>query len=817
MKRSFARLWPVDFAVLLALTTLSLEPSTRAQSTQPGRIFSSTGASYGGLIAFNPDGSNIVNWTANTFDDGPCGSESPSKSMHPSVALNGQIVFMSSRDEIINGLPSPAFRVEIMNADGTSRRALTTRTGAVLSDGTVVADMYPVISPDGTKVAFISRRNDVWAPSCPCFLGINSVFIVNVDGTGLHPLTASQTDPSTGAINGSIFSVAWSPDSSRLAFRGQRLTPTGTDTNLHFHMVVGIIDSTGSNESTVAVLDSTGQSSGVDWSPDGRYLVADYGAEAQGAAERRLCIFDLEADTSTQLLQSAIGQIGSGAGTVRFSPDSQRLLFSHGAALATMNRDGTDIVTLDNVPIAAGQPLWWMPGPPIPPPARLELTPDPVALFTGGLTAQVTPSLYDAQSNVIVTVATGWSLDCCNSSTPRFDSAGLLTPGTYPWAYSCQFSASNGGLTNSVTILNNPLAGDLSLNLLGSPTAVLVSNNVTYSFSVTNYGPITVNNVTLTDTLPATADIVSMSTNCTAYGATVSCNLGALASNDGAEVTILVNPTVTGLMTNTATVTASDPDPDMSNNTALVVTTINGPPPNQPPVAICHNVTVNVDGDCLASVSPADVDNGSYDPDGTIVARTLSPAGPYAPGTTLVTLTVADNLGASNACSATVTVITNQPDLRPAVDMTGSHCTDTGKKKTCSLTVHLDIYNHRAAFATGDMSLVSTCTRARLGTNCKLKGSLQMNEMNVSCSPAATLSLYLSDDAAYDANDVLLQRVVMSKHLKSIARGKPLKINARGPKNVDISGKYVLVVLDDTGLIIETDTTNNTAAFGPLP
>ena len=90
--------------------------------------------------------------------------------------------------------------------------------------------------------------------------------------------------------------------------------------------------------------------------------------------------------------------------------------------------------------------------------------------------------------------------------------------------------------------------------------------------------------------------------------------------------------------------------------------------PNTPPVATCTNVTVSagVNGTAAASI-----DNGSSDPDAAdTITLTQNPAGPYALGATLVTLTVTDNHGASQTCTATVTVedttapvLTCLPDL----------------------------------------------------------------------------------------------------------------------------------------------------------
>jgi hypothetical protein len=99
---------------------------------------------------------------------------------------------------------------------------------------------------------------------------------------------------------------------------------------------------------------------------------------------------------------------------------------------------------------------------------------------------------------------------------------------------------------------------------------------------------------------------------------------------------------------------------------------------NNPPVAICTNVTVSAGANCMANAS---IDNGSYDPDaGDTITLVQSPPGPYSLGNTLVTLTVTDNHGASNSCSATVTVV----DTTPPVPTVASLPTATGQ---CSATL----------------------------------------------------------------------------------------------------------------------------------
>jgi len=99
---------------------------------------------------------------------------------------------------------------------------------------------------------------------------------------------------------------------------------------------------------------------------------------------------------------------------------------------------------------------------------------------------------------------------------------------------------------------------------------------------------------------------------------------------------------------------------------------------NQPPVAIAQDITTNTVANCQADVTAAQIDNGSYDPDGDALTYSVSPTGPYALGSTSVTLTVSDGELSSTA-TATITVndvtspvadLTTLPDVSGECDAT---------------------------------------------------------------------------------------------------------------------------------------------------
>jgi hypothetical protein len=84
---------------------------------------------------------------------------------------------------------------------------------------------------------------------------------------------------------------------------------------------------------------------------------------------------------------------------------------------------------------------------------------------------------------------------------------------------------------------------------------------------------------------------------------------------------------------------------------------------DRPPVARCRSITRAADDACVAAVDPAEIDDGSFDPDGDSLTFSIHPSGPFFLGTTPVVLTVSDGRGASSTCSASVTVADVSPPM----------------------------------------------------------------------------------------------------------------------------------------------------------
>ena len=157
------------------------------------------------------------------------------------------------------------------------------------------------------------------------------------------------------------------------------------------------------------------------------------------------------------------------------------------------------------------------------------------------------------------------------------NSAGTLTNFASAFANENDLNPANNIAVALTTV--SPDA-DLSVAVVDSPDPVALGNNGTYTVSVTNRGPSTATTVTLVDTLPGSVTFVSAIPSqgtVTRSGSTVTANLGSLASNAIATVTIVATPTIIGTITNLATVSTAVTDPNPTNNTAMAITTTVNP------------------------------------------------------------------------------------------------------------------------------------------------------------------------------------------------------------------------------------------------
>lgn len=112
---------------------------------------------------------------------------------------------------------------------------------------------------------------------------------------------------------------------------------------------------------------------------------------------------------------------------------------------------------------------------------------------------------------------------------------------------------------------------DLSITKVADKPTALIGEVLTYTITVSNAGPNAATGVVVNDDIPAQATLVSTASSQGSCNLTdpVVCQLGGLAANASATVTIKVKPNTKGYIANTATAKANEEDLTPASSTTV--------------------------------------------------------------------------------------------------------------------------------------------------------------------------------------------------------------------------------------------------------
>jgi uncharacterized repeat protein (TIGR01451 family) len=188
-------------------------------------------------------------------------------------------------------------------------------------------------------------------------------------------------------------------------------------------------------------------------------------------------------------------------------------------------------------------------------------------------------------------------------------------------------------------------SSDLSATVVDTPDPVVAGNNLTYTVTMTNNGPDTASSAAWTDTLPAGAGFVSLSSpagwSCTTpavgAGGVVSCTQPAFAVGSAVfTLTVAVAPTVAAgtVLSNSATITAGTSDPTPGNNTGTATTTVAASADlsttvadSPDPVVAGNNLTYTITQTNAGPSNAATVSLSDTLPSGTTFISLVTPTG----------------------------------------------------------------------------------------------------------------------------------------------------------------------------------------------
>lgn len=375
------------------------------------QVMTSTGAAWGGLMAMPiTDADTQVNLTANAIS-APGSFYGRSKSQSPSQANNGLIGFQSDRDGTGN-------RIYVMNADGSNVRQLTFIADAPYANENwgYAQDTGPVISPDGTRVAFLSQRPYFADPKRDAACGIaNGIVIVDIATKKLRTVvTPRWAIQRNRCYVSTVHSLDWNDDGTRLAYRSAEPEREAGSSEYRLREVITFVDATGVNAKSYGAAPCADTL--IDWV--GEKVLTSY-----GCSEAQLRIWNLRTNAITtlkgQLLNAGVGDgsFGTGQGAVRLSANGTRLMFLMGTwagspprptFVRSMAVDGTAALdTGAGIKVAGDQWIWWSPRA-LPPAASYAISPARVTIARGGAPVQLRPALKDLQGRVLSVSGTDW-------------------------------------------------------------------------------------------------------------------------------------------------------------------------------------------------------------------------------------------------------------------------------------------------------------------------------------------------------------------------------------------------------------------------
>lgn len=270
-------------------------------------------------------------------------------------------------------------------------------------------------------------------------------------------------------------------------------------------------------------------------------------------------------------------------------------------------------------------------------------------VLPAGLTVNtITPSqgIWTAPDWLVGTLAAGNSATLVISVTVNADFTGTSLTNTATVTTSTPEENTGNNSATAITTVNSQ--ADVSIVKTCTTSPVVAGQLINYTLTVSNGGPSVAQNVQVADVNPNLSNLEFSLDGSTWNPWTSPYTIGTMGTGASIQIYLrgVVLSSVTGTLGNTATVTSTTPDNDLTNNTStvnspvttsadLAVTKVCNTSPVKKNDPIRYTITVHNNGpsDALNAsiadvINPADISNVQYSTDGGITWNTwTSPLG----------------------------------------------------------------------------------------------------------------------------------------------------------------------------------------------
>ncbi len=190
-------------------------------------------------------------------------------------------------------------------------------------------------------------------------------------------------------------------------------------------------------------------------------------------------------------------------------------------------------------------------------------------LSTGEVTTYAAPAGVESGNYGAAWTFSNGNLGFSNNATGGIFKIEVKTPATPTFALLAHYTGPVASQSNDGAACIAKEKVDLGIVKTG-PATVMTGGAVTWTLTVTNHGPGNSSGFSVQDTVPSAFTNVKTSTpGCSVSGNEVMCAEGALAKGATFIITVTATaPATAQCLTNEATVTGDEEDPNLANNTS---------------------------------------------------------------------------------------------------------------------------------------------------------------------------------------------------------------------------------------------------------